>query len=235
MYWRNPELVERAICPTFWEESTRRKCMVEWLGVLESEISGTACWPNQLLKMKVKVAQSCPTLCNPVDYTVHGILQARMLEWVTFPFSRGSSQLRDRTQVSRIADGFFTSWATREAQVQSSMRKLWMPSVRLQTSSESQVKATTIIGNNGPTANREPQGSRQIWQHTTETLHTSLWTRRIWNGDRGTRVPILTTVKVKAGNNASELENHIIKIWNVWILVIVGLILEYMSYLVRGP
>ena len=89
MYWRNPELVERAICPTFWEESTRRKCMVEWLGVLESEISGTACWPNQLLKMKVKVAQSCPTLCNPVDYTVHGILQARMLEWVSRSLLQG--------------------------------------------------------------------------------------------------------------------------------------------------
>ena len=38
--------------------------------------------------MKVKVAQSCPTLCDPMDYTVHGILQARILEWVTFPFSR---------------------------------------------------------------------------------------------------------------------------------------------------
>ena len=49
-------------------------------------------------------------------HTVHGILQARILEWVTFPFSRRSSQTRDRTQVSRIAGGFFTSWATREAQ-----------------------------------------------------------------------------------------------------------------------
>ena len=37
---------------------------------------------------EVKVAQSCPTLCNSMDYTVHGILQARILEWVTFPFSR---------------------------------------------------------------------------------------------------------------------------------------------------
>ena len=46
-------------------------------------------------------------------YTVHGILQARILEWVAFPFSRGSSQPRDRTQVSHIAGGFFTSWATR--------------------------------------------------------------------------------------------------------------------------
>ena len=57
----------------------------------------------------VKVAQSCPALCNPMDYTVHGILQARILEWAGVPFSRGSSQPRDQTQVSRIAGGFFTS------------------------------------------------------------------------------------------------------------------------------
>ena len=43
----------------------------------------------------VKVAQSCLTLCNPLDYTYYGILQVRILEWVTFPFSRGSSQPRD--------------------------------------------------------------------------------------------------------------------------------------------
>ena len=49
-------------------------------------------------KVKVKVAQSCPTLCNSMDYTVHGILQARILEWVAFPFSRGSSQPRDLTR-----------------------------------------------------------------------------------------------------------------------------------------
>ena len=47
---------------------------------------------------------------------VHGILQARILEWVAFPFCRGSSQPRDQTQVSRMAGGFFTSWVTREAQ-----------------------------------------------------------------------------------------------------------------------
>ena len=45
--------------------------------------------------MNVKVTQSYPTLCDPMDYTVHGILQARILEWVAFPFSRGSSQPRD--------------------------------------------------------------------------------------------------------------------------------------------
>ena len=52
----------------------------------------------------------------PMDYTVHGILQTRILEWVAFPFSRGSSQPRDQIQVSRIAGRFFISWATREAQ-----------------------------------------------------------------------------------------------------------------------
>ena len=66
-------------------------------------------------KVKVKVVQLCPTVCDPMDYTVHRILQARILEWVTFPFCRGSSQPRDRTQVSRIAGGFFTNWAIREA------------------------------------------------------------------------------------------------------------------------
>ena len=59
--------------------------------------------------VKVKVVQLYPTLSNPMDYTVHGILQARILEWVAFPFSRGSSQPRDQTQVSRIAGGLFTS------------------------------------------------------------------------------------------------------------------------------
>ena len=64
----------------------------------------------------MKVIQSCLTLCNPMDYTVYGILQARIPEWVAVPFSRESSQPRDQTQVSHIAGGFFTSWANREAQ-----------------------------------------------------------------------------------------------------------------------
>ena len=54
-------------------------------------------------------------LYDPMAYTVHGILQVRILEWVAFPFSRGSSQSRDQTQVSHSAGRLFTSWATREA------------------------------------------------------------------------------------------------------------------------
>ena len=60
-------------------------------------------------KEKMKVSQSGPTLCDPMDCIVHGILQARTLEWVAVPFSRGSSQPRDQTQVSHISGGFFTS------------------------------------------------------------------------------------------------------------------------------
>ena len=57
--------------------------------------------------VKVKAAQLCPTLCDPMDYTVHGILQARMLEWVAFPFSRASFQPRDWTQVSCLSGAFY--------------------------------------------------------------------------------------------------------------------------------
>ena len=66
-----------------------------------------------------EVTQSCPTLCNPMDCSLpgsslHGILQARVLEWVAISFSRGSSQLRDWTQVSLIPGRCFNLWAARE-------------------------------------------------------------------------------------------------------------------------
>ena len=70
--------------------------------------------------MCVLVAQLGLTLCDPMDcsplgYSVHGILQARILEWVSIPFSSGSSQPRDHTWVPCIAGRFFTIWTTREA------------------------------------------------------------------------------------------------------------------------
>ena len=71
-------------------------------------------------KSESDVAQSCPTLCDPKacnlpGFSVHGIFQANVLEWVAISFSRGSSWSRDRTQVSCIAGRRFTLWATREA------------------------------------------------------------------------------------------------------------------------
>ena len=71
-------------------------------------------------KVKVLVAQSCPALwdpmdCSPPGSSVHRVLQARILERVVTPFSRGSSRPRDQSQVSCTAGRFFTIWATREA------------------------------------------------------------------------------------------------------------------------
>ena len=82
-----------------------------------------------------EVAQSCPTLCDPIDYTVHGILQARILEWVAFPFSRGfpnpgieprsptlqadslPAEPQEKPYVPRACNKHHYSWA-----------RLWLPS-----------------------------------------------------------------------------------------------------------
>ena len=76
--------------------------------------------PFSLILCSVSVTKSCPTICDPTDCSppgssVHGILQARILEWAAIPFSRESSQPGDRTQVSCIKGRFFTIWAAREA------------------------------------------------------------------------------------------------------------------------
>ena len=76
-------------------------------------------WRKCILFVLVLVAQSCLTLCSPMDSSLpgssaHGVLQARILEWVAISFSRGSSQPRDWTWVSCVAGRFFTVWATRE-------------------------------------------------------------------------------------------------------------------------
>ena len=71
----------------------------------------TFIYPITLENISLVSERVASNLCDPLDYTVHGTLQARILKWVAIPFSRGSSQPRDQTQVSRIAGGFFTSWA----------------------------------------------------------------------------------------------------------------------------
>ena len=74
----------------------------------------SAPWKAHVVHVKRKSA-CCVPLCDPMDSTVYGILQARILERVAFPFSRGSSQPRNRIQASHIAGRLFTTWATREA------------------------------------------------------------------------------------------------------------------------
>ena len=102
-----------------------RKCMITRLQRNGSYVqwtvgSGIPSRTPQFGGQWVVVTQLCLILCDPVDWTlpgssVHGILWARILEWVVMPSSRGSSQPGDRTQVSRIAGRLFTVWATQEA------------------------------------------------------------------------------------------------------------------------
>ena len=84
---------------------------IGWTGLISLQSKGLS---RVFSNTTVQKHQFC-TLWDPMDYIVHGILQTRIWEWVAVPFSRGSSQPRDQTQVSRIAGAFFTIWDTREA------------------------------------------------------------------------------------------------------------------------
>ena len=70
-----------------------------------------------LKEVKTLVTWSCPALCNTMDSSVHGILQARILKWVAIPFSRGFSWPRDWTLISHTGGRFLAVWATREAHI----------------------------------------------------------------------------------------------------------------------
>ena len=83
-------------------------------------------------KVDVKENKSCPVMSislQSMDYTIHGILQARLLEWVAFPFSRGSSQPRNWTRVSCIAGRFFTNWAIREPTCRNRVKNYHRPAM----------------------------------------------------------------------------------------------------------
>ena len=87
---------------------------------ISSRLSTPAPQDTQVVLKWSEVSQSCPALCGPMDCSlpgsaIHGIFQARILEWAAISFSRGSSQPRDRTRVFCIADRCFSIWATREA------------------------------------------------------------------------------------------------------------------------
>ena len=89
-----------------WPEGSRRKILGDAGNILCLDLVASYKAITLHIYMKAKVVQLRPTLCKPMDYTVHGILLARILEWVAFAFSRGSSQPREWIQVSRIAGRF---------------------------------------------------------------------------------------------------------------------------------
>ena len=116
-----------------WTLSGLPKCSCEHLSGLpkcscEHLLRGSRCHGQApLLGSQPKVSESLSVVSDslhPMDYTIHRILHARILEWVAFPFSRGSSQPRDQTQVSHIAGRFFSSCATREAHLGASLLEL---------------------------------------------------------------------------------------------------------------
>ena len=105
------------------QQRSRTSLVVQWLRLCTFTTGGTGSIPGGGTKIPqatgVSQNHSCPTFCNPVDCSplgssVHGSLQAGILEWVAIPFSRGSSWPRDWTQVSWIVGRFFTVWATRK-------------------------------------------------------------------------------------------------------------------------
>ena len=153
--WKPLSVQPPALCRTPWLLCTEPflqfqplHCVLVWLptapsfGCLRlclwaSAALSTCSWKCQgislLSSLKVKVTQSCLTLCNPMDCSppgssVHGILQAKVLEWVAILFSRGSSQPGDWTQVSCTVGRFFTIWATKffpEINPQTVIDKSW--------------------------------------------------------------------------------------------------------------
>ena len=102
----------------YWKKNCQEKSLIS---IEERQAKGCKeLKANPVLSLKPLVrlslhsfAQSCPTLCNPIDCSlpgsfVHGIFQAVVLEWIAISFSRGSSQPRAQTQVSHIVDRCFT-------------------------------------------------------------------------------------------------------------------------------
>ena len=115
-----------SFCTHFWLH-TGRDGHVSWTWILPacSSLKTWFGWVERIMlynfgigRKESEMAQSCLTLCDPMGHrlpgsSIHGIFQARVLEWVAISFSRGSSWPRDRTQVSRIVGRRFTVWATR--------------------------------------------------------------------------------------------------------------------------
>ena len=137
--WRRAP-VEITLIAIWFITGKQTKVHIDKAVVYPVALYGCESWIIKKVKSESEVTQSCPTLCDPMDCSlpgssVHGIFQARVLEWVAISFSRGSSQLRDRTgprdqtQVSRTAGRCFTIWATREADHKES----WVPNWCFQT------------------------------------------------------------------------------------------------------
>ena len=122
LQWRKSEGKKRPGEASVWSEAKGAAKQADWRRSYRQKFSKLVTPENKLFsaESESEVAQLCSTLCDPMDYSlsgssIHGIFQARVLEWVAISFSRGSSRPRDRTQVSCIAGRRFYHLNTREA------------------------------------------------------------------------------------------------------------------------
>ena len=116
-------------------------------------VASSGLWEIMGKESESEVVQSCPTLRNPVDgslpgSSLHGILQERILEWVAISFSRGSSQLRDRTWVFCIAGRHFNLWATRDSLMGKEGISIlsWTKKISVVSFTESKEKKNPVLG-----------------------------------------------------------------------------------------
>ena len=135
------------------------------------------------LTCEVKVAQLCPTLCNPMDGTVHGILQARILEWVAIPFFRRSSQPRDRTEVSLIGGRRFNLWATRDSKTTTDgdcsheIKRCLLLGRKVMTNIDSVLKSRDSA-DKGPSSQSYGFSSDHVWMW--ELDYKESWVQKNW-------------------------------------------------------
>ena len=144
----------------------------------------------------------CLTLCSPINYSlpgssVHGIFQARILEWIAISYSRGSSQLRNWTGVSCIAGGFFTNWAIREAlkkaeQWRTDAFELWcwrrlLDSKEIKPTGQSYRKPTANIHRKDWCWSWISNTLATWWEEPTHWKRPWCWERLTAKGEKGDR------------------------------------------------
>ena len=110
-----------------WEDPKVSKAWLTQKQTMVGRVPGDLVSTRVCLRAKSLLTLCNPRDCSPPDSSVHGILQARILEWIAFPFSSGSSPPRDQTWISCIAGRFFTNWATRLASIQSLKYSKFIP------------------------------------------------------------------------------------------------------------
>ena len=127
---------------------------------------------------KVKVTQLCLTLCDPTDYTVRGILQARILEWVAISYSKGSSWPRDQNRLSSFVEGFLTTVA-QLIKNPPAMRKTWVQSLGWEDPLEKEMATHSSIAwkiqQTKEPGRLQSMGWQRVGQDWATSLKNILW------------------------------------------------------------